>query len=173
MNVDLITGAWTLISFVFLVMSILVIFPSRREVDDAMREVESLGQALDGTRVIAESELALRVYMRNAQMCGTVVMIVFLGVGLMAILIPPETSHGEMRTLIVAGFLIGAEIFDGLVQGFLFLATLEMRQSRQKWREVAADPTANSPYPEMEKEMDDEDADSVMPEDAEPDEEAK
>lgn len=137
MHFDLIVVTWTLISFVFLVLSILVIFPSRREVADATQEVHALGQALDGTRIIAEAELSLRVYLRNAQIIGTFVMTIFLCVGLVSLLAPPSTQSGETRGLVLAAFLIVAEIGDGILQGFLFFATMEMRQSRQKWREVA------------------------------------
>lgn len=148
---------WTVISFIFFVLSVLVISPSRREVADALREVEALGQALDGTRVIAEAELSLRTYVKNAQMIGTIVMAVFLSIGVYSILAPPQTEHGEIRTMVIGFALIFAEFCDGILQGFLFFATLELRRSRQKWREIAEDPSIHNPYPEVEMEPEEND----------------
>jgi hypothetical protein len=133
-----ITLLWTVLSFVFLVLSVMVVFPARREYADAKLEVEALGGRLNGTRVIAESELALRRCLVLAQGVGAFVMACFLATGLLALLLPPPASPpGQMRAQILPLFMLAAEVGDGTLQGLLLLATLEQRRARRKWRELA------------------------------------
>lgn len=125
-------------SFIFLVASTLVIFPARREFEDAKLEVEALGSQLDGTRVIAEAELALRRYLVLAQSTGSFVMAMFLVAGLLALILPqPESSSGVLRATVIPFALLAAEIGDGMLQGFLLMATLEQRRARTKWRQIS------------------------------------
>ena len=127
---------WTLISFFTLILAVIVIFPARREYEDARMEAETLGNRLDGTRIIVESEMSVRRYIALAQLMGACVMMLFLFTGIASLLLPQPTSDpGETLASFLPWLLIAAELFEAMCQVFLAMGTVNMRHSRQKWRE--------------------------------------
>lgn len=121
----------------------MVIGPARNELSDAKLDVAALGEKLDGTRIIAESELSVRRYMVFAQLVGALVMTLFLVSGLLSLLLPvspdPPSGATELRRIVIPIALIMAEVGDGVLQGALLLATFEMRNSRRKWSQHLRD----------------------------------
>lgn len=128
---------WTMLSFLFLAVSVAVVLPARQEYSDTQMDLVALGNRLDGTRIIAESELHTRRNLSLAQLLFGIVQALFLSAGLVALIIPTQpVAEALVRSAVISLALVTAQCVLGAAQFLVLLVTLEQRKSRHGWQEA-------------------------------------